>query len=379
MSIDYQNCYPGVSQTDETCWRFTDKSNQSQERVLFDNWWRETINQFGIKTKYFVSSFTSLSADNLYGEQPTKAFSNPIEFVMGVNLNENAITLSKFGFMSDDEITAYIHIASFHSSFVHSLSDTFNSQNGLVEPKAGDIFQLSEYGDTRPGNRQSKYFEVTEKLDEDIAQINPLAGHYVFLVKAKRFDYSFEPGIPFTLMVGATMEVIDNPGETVLSDLKLAGTYTYSGAGNWSLSNSNNPLITLQEGTGGNGVHDYIWEPGGDLSAPISLSCKTFGDNDPALDSPWLADWNEATYNGVTFKITKDNFIFDQHRGNQQIFEGSFAGRQANGENPKTENKKPASATEFVAGYKDYDIDKVSKEDIFDMSENDTDVYGDYY
>ncbi len=67
MSIDYQNCYPGVSQTDETCWRFTDKSNQSQERVLFDNWWRETINQFGIKTKYFVRSFTSLSADNLYG------------------------------------------------------------------------------------------------------------------------------------------------------------------------------------------------------------------------------------------------------------------------------------------------------------------------
>jgi hypothetical protein len=76
----------------------------------------------------------------------------------------------------------------------------FDTQYSIVEPKAGDIFQLSEFGDDRPADRQPKYFEVTEKLDEDISQINNLAGHYVFLIKAKRYDYSFEPGIPFNTL-----------------------------------------------------------------------------------------------------------------------------------------------------------------------------------
>jgi len=283
MSVNYENCYPGLVQNDETCWRFTDKSNQYQERLLFSNWWREIINQFGIKTKYFVNTFNTLSADNLYGEQPTKTFAKPIEFVMGVNLNENAITLSQFGFMSDDEITAYIHISSFEASFKDSLSEVWKTQYDVVEPKAGDIFQLSEYGDDRPSNRQPKYFEVTEKIDEDIAQINPLAGHYIFLVKAKRFDFSFEPGIPF-------------------SDANLT------------------------EGIG------------------EAIVGTTFTIGDSAIG-----------------KIV----------GNNQIYEDTFAGRLSGGENPTTQPKKEE--------YIEYNIDKVSKEDVFDMTVNDTDVYGDYY
>ena len=47
MSIDYDNnCYPGLVQDDQTCWRFTDKGVQESERVLFSNWWREIINQY---------------------------------------------------------------------------------------------------------------------------------------------------------------------------------------------------------------------------------------------------------------------------------------------------------------------------------------------
>ena len=36
--IDYSCEYPGIVQTDETCYRFTDKSIQSSERVLFSNY-----------------------------------------------------------------------------------------------------------------------------------------------------------------------------------------------------------------------------------------------------------------------------------------------------------------------------------------------------
>ncbi len=262
MNLNYNSdCYPGMSQTDETCWRFTDKNNQEAERILFDNWWREILNQFGIQIKYYVNSFNVLSADNIYGEQPTKTFSPPVDVIMAVQLNDNAITLSKFGFLSDDEITAYMHIETFQTKFSF-LSAIYNTQYNIIEPKAGDIFQLSEFGNDRPANRQPKYFEITQKVDEDISSINNLGGHYVFQIKAKRYDYSFEPGIPFN---------------------------------------------TINEG--------------------IS--------------------------------------------GNQQIYEGSFAGRLSGGANPETEPKKEL--------YDEYSIDQTSIQDVFDMSVNKTDVYGEYY
>ena len=65
MSIDYDNCYPGMQVVDEACYRFTDKSIQESERFLFSNWWREQINQYGVKVKYFVNTFNTLSANNL--------------------------------------------------------------------------------------------------------------------------------------------------------------------------------------------------------------------------------------------------------------------------------------------------------------------------
>ena len=61
---NYNNEYPGLVQTDETCYRFTDKAIQASERVLFSNWWREQLNQFGVKVNYFVNTYNVLSADN---------------------------------------------------------------------------------------------------------------------------------------------------------------------------------------------------------------------------------------------------------------------------------------------------------------------------
>ena len=262
---NYNNEYPGLVQTNETCYRFTDKAIQSSERVLFSNWWREQINQFGVKVNYFVNTYNVLSADNFYGEQTTKTFAAPRQIVLAVTLNEDAVTLSRFGFESDDEITGYIHISSFYDDF-YTLS-TYETQYNVVEPKAGDVFELTEYGNDRPNNRQSKYFEITQKLDQDVSQINNLQGHYVFLIKAKRLDYTFQPNIPFN-----------------------------------------------------------------------NISAETRNE-------------------GVS--------------GNYQVFEDSFAGRLPGGENEQSQLKKD--------DYDQYNIDNVSKTDVFDMSKNDTDVYGDYY
>ena len=58
-----------------------------------------------------------------------------------------------------------------------------------------DVFELSEYGNDRFGGRGPKKFEITQRLDQEVSKINPLKGHYVWLLTAKRHDFSFEPGL----------------------------------------------------------------------------------------------------------------------------------------------------------------------------------------
>lgn len=164
--------------------RFTDKDNNYAERLLYSNYWREQIDKYGQKVLYYRNKYNVQTADNIYGEQPLAGFDTPRPLIMGVTLSENALVLSKMGFQSDDMLTAYLHISSFYSVFPPD-----------AEPKAGDVFKLIEYGSDRPGERDGKLFEITERCDEDNSQINPLMGHYVWLLKAKRFDYSFEPDI----------------------------------------------------------------------------------------------------------------------------------------------------------------------------------------
>ena len=194
MSIETKDVYTGnptpqiypasINYVDNDCVRFTDKQNNQNERLLFSNYWREQLNLFGQQVLYYVNTFNTLSADMLYGEQPTQQFAPPLPLIIAVNLNENALMLSKYGLLSEDEVTAFVHISGFYATFGYPR-----------EPKSGDVFQLSEYGNDRPNGRDGRFYEITERLDQDIAQINPLAGHYVWLIKAKRFEWSFEPGL----------------------------------------------------------------------------------------------------------------------------------------------------------------------------------------
>jgi hypothetical protein len=197
---------------DNTCFRYTDKTNNSCERNTISNYWREQINLYGQKVGYIVNNTTTLSADMLYGEQPAQAYSPPQFITIAINLNENALMLSKFGLVSDDEVTAFVHISAFYETFGYG-----------AEPKSGDLFQLVEYGSDRPGGRNGNIYEITQRLDQDIAQINALAGHYVWLIKAKRFEYSFEPGVTPEAM---NDQVFDDTKVTTASGADKP--YTYS-------------------------------------------------------------------------------------------------------------------------------------------------------
>lgn len=166
--------------------RFTDKSNNTNERDrLFKVWWRDQISLYGTQTTYYIRDFTLSAADKFYGENTTSGFLSGTSLVMIMNLSDNSITFSKFGLTSDDEVEAYIDIATYQETLSSQYSDS-----QLVEPKAGDVFQLTELGNDRPGDREGKFFEITERVDESISSINQLQGHYVFKIKARRYDFS---------------------------------------------------------------------------------------------------------------------------------------------------------------------------------------------
>jgi hypothetical protein len=168
--------------------RFLNKEINCNERDNYKSWWLEQIYQYGTVIDYYVNNTTFETVDPLYGEEPTQVFQPAEKLVFAITLNENSVVLQKFGLISDDELTGFIPI----DSYTRSMS---SDANPSPEPKSGDIIELTEYGSGRPGQRGAKKFEITERLEQDVEQLNPLLGHYVWLIKAKRYDYSYESGI----------------------------------------------------------------------------------------------------------------------------------------------------------------------------------------
>lgn len=174
-----------------SCPRFLNKRGNSNERENYSKWFKEQICMYGTEVLYQTTSRDLTEYDPLYGENTDQTFGSEIPMIMYIELNENALTLSQFGINSDDEVIAYIHFDSFYAN----MGGTNTAKSGDIEPVAGDIFRLSEYGSDRVFPRSGNVYEITERLDQDIQKINPLMGHYIWLLKAKRFDYSFENNV----------------------------------------------------------------------------------------------------------------------------------------------------------------------------------------
>lgn len=166
--------------------RYLHKDRNNNERQLFSEWYREQLYQYGIEVNYYINNFSLSGHDPVYGEEPLQRYGEPVKVVLATTLNEASLSLQQFGIMSEDEVGAFIHIDSFYQKFGEG-----------QEPKAGDVFELEEYArHDRVGGRTGKIFEITQRMDQDINEINPIMGHYIWSIKAKRFDNSFEPTIP---------------------------------------------------------------------------------------------------------------------------------------------------------------------------------------
>lgn len=166
--------------------RYLNKNVNSNERNNFSGWWREQINHYGTKVRYYTNGYTLTSHNFLYGEDPTTSFESSGELIMITSITNDSLMLSKFGIMADCDMTAVIHISAFSESL-----------GGGREPKAGDLIELHEYGGygDRPGFRGAPIYEITERDDQNLELTNTLMGHYVWYIKCKRWEYSYEPGM----------------------------------------------------------------------------------------------------------------------------------------------------------------------------------------
>lgn len=192
MSCDKPNCTPFAGVADPNC-KIFDRNNLQGEQLVFDEAYKDLINSFGVNINYYVNTYNLSSADNFYGEYPIKRFSLPQNMRMYVEVSANAITLQKFGFVSDDEFTGYVHIDTFTTLF--SALNIHVPEGQRIEPKSGDVIELVDLGYCRPGNRGPRFYEITERVDQDIPSMNPVYGTYIYRLKGKRLEYSFEPGL----------------------------------------------------------------------------------------------------------------------------------------------------------------------------------------
>ena len=168
--------------------RYLNKTVNENERTLIFGYWKEQIEHYGTEVTYYTHGYTLSSHFYLYGEDPTRPFLSAGPVVMLTDITNDAIMLSKFGIMADCDMTCILHLSSFQEVF-----GTYR------EPKAGDLIEMAEYGGfgDRPGGRGAPVYEITERDDQNLQfNANQLMGHYVWVIKCKRWEYSSEPGAP---------------------------------------------------------------------------------------------------------------------------------------------------------------------------------------
>ena len=168
--------------------RYLNKVVNENERSLIFDYWKEQIEHYGTEVTYYTHGYSLSSHFYLYGEDPTTPFLSAGPVIMLTDITNDAIMLSKFGIMADCDMTCILHLSSFQEVF-----GTYR------EPKAGDLIEMAEYGGfgDRPGGRGAPVYEITERDDQNLQfNANQLMGHYVWVIKCKRWEYSSEPGAP---------------------------------------------------------------------------------------------------------------------------------------------------------------------------------------
>ena len=90
-------CYYSGAGNSSLCYQLYDKSRLTPDIETISNVAEEMVHSMGQKINYYVNTMNLLSADLLYGEQPTSVFHGPKQLKMIVNLNESSLSIGRFG------------------------------------------------------------------------------------------------------------------------------------------------------------------------------------------------------------------------------------------------------------------------------------------
>jgi hypothetical protein len=193
--LEPSNIFAGVYNVN--CGGFADPSNFQAEKAVVGSNFQELINNYGVQVNYYVNGFNLSAMNGLYGEHPTQEYSGPFVIKSYLELEES-VSLTQFGMNSEDELVAYISIKDFTNLFALS-SFVFSANGQRIEPKSDDLMEITALGCNRPGNRGAKIFRITEALDQSVQDgLNPMMGHYVWRLKAKRYEQMLRKNLETT-------------------------------------------------------------------------------------------------------------------------------------------------------------------------------------
>lgn len=159
----------------------------SEVREMYHKQVAEYANNFGMTISYWPRQYDGKKANPLYGEDLISGFYNARKIKAVVDFKQYSAFLTKYGYMSDEELTIYIPIREFEKVWGPSYGEIF--------PTADDLFMVDDSACDRPLGQSPMIFTVSEK-DDKINPVDFLAGHYVWKINAKRYDYSYEKNAP---------------------------------------------------------------------------------------------------------------------------------------------------------------------------------------
>lgn len=200
------------------CGGFADPSNYQAERAILGSQFGELINNYGVTIGYQVNTFNPDEMNSIYGEHTLMYWLDPVEIKAYLQMENGSPIYALAGMDSPDTLTLYFHIKDFQTKFeglsvfggylYDETGEKILTEKGepiltdkddgiyVVEPKAQDKITVYPFGCDRPNGRSAKIFEITEVLDEDAGELNPLMGHYVWRVKAVRSEHNFTTNEP---------------------------------------------------------------------------------------------------------------------------------------------------------------------------------------
>jgi hypothetical protein len=163
----------------------SDQSNQVKE--IHRQQISEYANLYGQTISYQPVKYNFNTHNFLYGEDMISGYQYSRKMKAIIDFSSYTTFLTKFGIMSDSDITIYIPIREFER--------VWGPSKGVTYPLAGDLFLIDDEACDRPLGQSPMVFEVTDKEDK-IKPVDFMGGHYVWKLVAKRFDYSYQPNAP---------------------------------------------------------------------------------------------------------------------------------------------------------------------------------------